>query len=151
QRLSDPALTGGQVWDPKNYDGKYDGPMQLRTALARSKNMVSIRLLQSIGTRYAQSWIQRFGFEAEKHPPYLTMALGAGSVTPLQLLAGYAVFSNGGYKIDPYLIRTITWIQAIERSLSRSPERRPSAPDGVNLIGNDWQFSDAPSVPGVQP
>ncbi|NDA06053.1 MAG: penicillin-binding protein, partial [Betaproteobacteria bacterium] len=252
----DPALTGGQVWDPKNYDGKYDGPMQLRTALARSKNMVSIRLLQSIGTRYAQSWIQRFGFEAEKHPPYLTMALGAGSVTPLQLLAGYAVFSNGGYKIDPYLIRTITdregrllaaakplsagnesiravsprnaflmdsllhevavsgtaakatatlkrsdlagktgttndsvdawfagyggdvvavawvgfdtprklgeretggglalpiWIQAIERSLSRSPERRPSAPDGVNLIGNDWQFSDAPSVPGVQP
>ena len=86
----DAALTGGQVWEPKNYDGKYDGPMRLRTALAKSKNMVSIRVLQSIGTQYAQDYITRFGFDADKHPPYLTMALGAGSVTPWQMARAYA-------------------------------------------------------------
>jgi penicillin-binding protein 1A len=89
--------TGSQAWEPRNYDGKYEGPMTLRTALARSKNMVSIRLLRAIGPRYAQDYITRFGFDAEKHPPYLTMALGAGSVTPWQQLVAYSVFANGGY------------------------------------------------------
>ena len=83
------ALTGGQRWEPKNYDGKYEGPMRLRTALAKSKNMVSIRVLQSIGTQYAQDYVTRFGFDAEKHPPYLTMALGAGSVTAWQMARAY--------------------------------------------------------------
>jgi penicillin-binding protein 1A len=96
--------TGSQTWEPKNYDGKYDGPISLRTALARSKNMVSIRLLKSIGTRYAQDYVTKFGFDAERHPPYLTMALGAGSVTPWQMLRGYAVFANGGYRVEPYLV-----------------------------------------------
>ena len=81
----DAGATGSQPWEPKNYDGKFEGPMPLRTALAKSKNMVSIRILQSIGPAYAQDWITRFGFEADKHPAYLTMALGAGSVTPLQM------------------------------------------------------------------
>lgn len=99
--------TGSQAWEPKNYDGKYDGPMTLRTALARSKNMVSIRLLKSIGTRYAQDYVGRFGFEADKHPPYLTMALGAGSVTPWHMLSAYSVFANGGYKIEPYVVKQI--------------------------------------------
>ncbi|MBU0750928.1 MAG: penicillin-binding protein 1A [Gammaproteobacteria bacterium] len=99
--------TGSQVWEPKNYDGKYEGPMSLRTALAKSKNMVSIRLLRAIGTQYAQDYATRFGFDAEKHPPYLTMALGAGSVTPWQQLAGYAVFANGGYRVEPYIVRQI--------------------------------------------
>jgi penicillin-binding protein 1A len=99
--------TGSQVWEPKNYDGKYEGPMTLRTALAKSKNMVSIRLLRAIGTRYAQDYITRFGFDAEKHPPYLTMALGAGMVTPWQQLVGYSVFANGGYRIAPYIVRQI--------------------------------------------
>lgn len=103
----DAALTGGQVWEPKNYDGKFEGPMRLRTALAKSKNMVSVRVLQSIGPRYAQEFIGRFGFDAEKHPPYLTMALGAGSVTPMQMARGYAVFANGGFRVDPYLITKI--------------------------------------------
>ncbi|MDO9451163.1 MAG: transglycosylase domain-containing protein, partial [Rugosibacter sp.] len=88
--------TGSQVWEPKNYDGKYEGPMTLRSALAKSKNMVSIRLLRAIGTNYAQDYITRFGFDAEKHPPYLTMALGSGAVTPWQQLVGYSVFANGG-------------------------------------------------------
>lgn len=82
--------------------------MPLRTALAKSKNMVSIRVLHSIGVRYAQDWITRFGFEAEKHPAYLTMALGAGSVTPMQMAQGYAVFANGGYRVNPQLIAKIT-------------------------------------------
>jgi penicillin-binding protein 1A len=102
------GVTGGQPWEPKNYDGKFDGPMSLRTALKRSKNMVSIRILQSIGTKYGQQWATHFGFDAEKHPPYLTMALGAGSVTPMQLAAGYAVFANGGFRVNPYLIAKIT-------------------------------------------
>ena len=81
----DAGTTGGQPWEPKNYDGNFEGPMPLRRALAKSKNMVSIRILQSIGTRYAQDWITRFGFERDKHPAYLPMALGAGSVTPMQM------------------------------------------------------------------
>jgi penicillin-binding protein 1A len=96
------------VWEPHNYDDQYDGPMTLRTALAKSKNMVAIRLLQAIGTRYAQDYITRFGFDADKNPPYLTLALGAGSATPWQHLAAYSVFANGGYKIEPYLVKQIT-------------------------------------------
>ncbi len=106
--ILDPATTGGQLWEPKNYDGKYEGAMTLRTALARSKNMVSIRLLQSIGADYAQDYLTRFGFQAEKNPAYLTMALGAGNVTPWQLAGGISVFANGGYRVQPYLIDRIT-------------------------------------------
>jgi penicillin-binding protein 1A len=104
----DASVTGGQPWEPKNYDGQFDGPMSLRTALKKSKNMVSIRVLQSVGTQNAQNWITRFGFDADRHPPYLTMALGAGSVTPMQMVAGYAVFANGGLRVNPYLITHIT-------------------------------------------
>jgi penicillin-binding protein 1A len=103
----DPFLTGGQVWEPKNYDGKFEGPMSLRTALAKSKNMVSIKILQSIGPQYAQDFVSRFGFDAEKHPPYLTMALGAGAVTPWQMARAYTVFATGGYKMEPYIIQKI--------------------------------------------
>jgi len=101
------AVTGSQTWQPKNYDGKYDGPMRMRTALARSKNMVSIRILQAIGTYYAQDYVTRFGFDPDKHPPYLTMALGAGSVTPWQMVSAYSVFANGGYRIQPYIVQEI--------------------------------------------
>lgn len=104
----DGGVTGGQPWEPKNYDGKFDGPMTLRTGLAKSKNMVSIRVLQSVGTRQAQEWVTRFGFDADKHPPYLTMALGAGSVTVMQMATGYSVFANGGYRVNPHLITRIT-------------------------------------------
>ncbi|MBC7919029.1 MAG: penicillin-binding protein 1A [Rhodoferax sp.] len=103
----DAGVTGGQPWEPKNYDGTFDGPMTLRRGLAKSKNMVSIQILQSAGTQYAQEWITRFGFDPEKHPPYLTMALGAGAVTPLQMATGYSVFANGGYRVNPWLITQI--------------------------------------------
>ena len=104
----DAGATGSQPWEPKNYDGTFDGPMSLRRGLAKSKNMISIRLLQSIGPEYAQQWIGRFGFEPEKHPAFLTMALGAGSVTPLQMVSAYSVFANGGHRVNPVLIAKLT-------------------------------------------
>jgi penicillin-binding protein 1A len=99
--------TGSQRWEPKNYDGKFEGPMRMRSALAKSKNMVSIRILEAIGPKYAQDYVARFGFEPERHPPYLTMALGAGSVTAWQMARAYGVFANGGYLVQPYFIHKI--------------------------------------------
>ena len=104
----DASVTGSQAWEPKNYDGKFEGVMSLKTALAKSKNMVSIRILEAVGPQNAQNWIGRFGFEPEKHPAYLTMALGAGSVTPMQVAMGYSVFANGGYLVKPYLITKVS-------------------------------------------
>jgi penicillin-binding protein 1A len=104
----DAATTGNQAWEPKNYDGRYDGPMSLRTALAKSKNMVSIRVIQSVTPPVAQEWATRFGFDPAKNPPYLTLALGAGAATPMQMATAYAVFANGGYRINPWLIEKIT-------------------------------------------
>ncbi|MCM0043146.1 MAG: penicillin-binding protein 1A [Burkholderiaceae bacterium] len=104
----DASQTGSQAWEPKNYDGKYEGPMSMRRGLTKSKNMVSIRILDKIGPQYAQEYVTRFGFDPDKNPPYLTLALGAGAVTPLQLAGAYAVFANGGYKINPYLISKIS-------------------------------------------
>ena len=101
------ASAGGVDWEPKNYDGKFDGPMRIRAALAKSKNLVTVRVLQAIGPQYAQDYIARFGFDPKLHPPYLTMGLGAGSVTPMQMVAAFSVFSNGGYRIAPYVIARI--------------------------------------------
>ncbi len=104
----DAGVTGGQPWEPKNYDGTFEGPMTLRKGLAKSKNMISIRILQSVGTRNAQEWITKFGFDEDKHPAYLTMALGAGSVTPMQMATGYSVFANGGMRVQPHMITRVT-------------------------------------------
>src|SRR5450830_1657941 len=104
----DAGSTGGQAWEPKNYDNKYEGPMTMRKGLTKSKNMISIRILHRIGAKYGQEYTTRFGFDADKNPPYLTLALGAGNVTPLQMAGAYAVFANGGYKVSPYLISKVT-------------------------------------------
>ena len=104
----DAGSTGGQAWEPKNYDNKYEGPMTMRKGLTKSKNMISIRILHRIGAKYGQEYTTRFGFDADKNPPYLTLALGAGNVTPLQMAGAYAVFANGGYKVSPYLIAKVT-------------------------------------------
>ena len=104
----DAGTTGSQAWEPKNYDGTFEGPMTLRRGLAKSKNMISIQILNSIGAGYAQDWIARFGFEPDKHPAFLTMALGAGSVTPMQMGAAYSVFANGGYRVNPWLISRVS-------------------------------------------
>ena len=104
----DAATPGGPAWEPRNYDGDFDGPMTLRQALMRSKNLVSVRLLQAIGLPAAQDWIGRFGFARERQPDSLPLALGAGSVTPMQMAAAYAVFANGGHRVTPQLITRIT-------------------------------------------
>ena len=103
----DASQTGSEPWEPHNFDGKFEGPMRLRTALTKSKNLVSVRILQSITPQYAQDYITRFGFEAKNHPPYLTMALGAGNATPMQMVTGYAVFANGGFRVNPYFVLRI--------------------------------------------
>jgi penicillin-binding protein 1A len=105
--LSLPGGANGEMWEPQNDDG-YDGPISLRRALARSKNIVAVRLLRAISPQYARDYLQRFGFDAAKHPANLTMTLGSGSVTPQQMAGAYAVFANGGYKVTPHLIQKIT-------------------------------------------
>ncbi|MBK7592671.1 MAG: penicillin-binding protein 1A [Betaproteobacteria bacterium] len=98
---------GGEDWEPKNYDAKFEGPMRVRTALAKSKNLVTVRVLQAIGPQYAQDYIARFGFDPKLHPPFLTMGLGAGSVTPMQMVAAYAILANGGHRVTPFLIAKV--------------------------------------------
>ena len=102
------SVTGGQPWAPKNYEGGFQGPMTMRQALAKSRNIISVRVLQEITPQYGQQWATRFGFDAERQPAYLTMALGAGSVTPLQMAAAFSVFANGGWRVNPFLIARIT-------------------------------------------
>ena len=94
-------------WNPQNSDNKFAGEITLREGLVRSKNLVSVRLLQQLGLRQARNWMARFGFSMEQQPNDLTLALGTGSVTPAQLASGYAVFANGGYRVTPLLIERI--------------------------------------------
>ncbi|MEN8133092.1 MAG: penicillin-binding transpeptidase domain-containing protein, partial [Pseudomonadota bacterium] len=103
--FSDAALE--DTWRPENYSGKFYGPTRLRTALSKSRNLVSIRLLHGIGTRYAIDYISRFGFDREKLPNNLSLALGSGAITPLQLISGYTIFANGGFRVTPHLISSI--------------------------------------------
>lgn len=100
--------TGSRPWSPKNYGNTYEPMLTMRQGLYKSKNMVSIRIMQAVGPKYVQDYIARFGFDRERQPPVLPVALGAGSVTPLQLATGYAVFANGGYRVQPYLIDYVT-------------------------------------------
>lgn len=104
--FADPSKENG-LWEPKNDDDKFEGPMRLREALVQSKNLVSVRLLDAIGVRYARQYATRFGFSPEQLPENLSLALGTASVTPLAMARGYAVFANGGFLIDPYFIERI--------------------------------------------
>ncbi|MFT5811709.1 MAG: penicillin-binding protein 1A [Rubritalea sp.] len=92
------------TWRPENYSGRVYGPTRLREALVKSRNLVSIRILRSIGLRFATEYAQKFGFLRKDMPYDLSLALGSGSFSPLEIVRGYAVFSNGGYLVDPYLI-----------------------------------------------
>ena len=137
--------TGSQRWEPKNYDGAFEGPMRLRMALAKSKNMVSIRVLDAIGPKYAQDYMARFGFEPERHPAYLTMALGAGSVTPWHMARAYAVFANGGYLVQPYFIHKIVDDRGNPLALADPPragEESPRVIDARNAFIMDSMMQD---------
>ncbi|HYR26383.1 MAG TPA: penicillin-binding transpeptidase domain-containing protein, partial [Aquabacterium sp.] len=106
--INDAPLTNVGNWNPSNADGSADGPIPLHTALAKSKNLVSIRLVQLLGPQAARTWTGHFGFDVDKQPDNLTLALGSGSTTPLQLASAYAVFANGGLKVSPVVIQKIT-------------------------------------------
>lgn len=101
----DPALEG--TWRPENYSGKFYGPTRLREALVNSRNLVSIRILRSIGIRYAVDFASNFGFDKSLLPKDLSLALGSGELSPLELSTGFSVFANGGYRISPYFIQKI--------------------------------------------
>lgn len=98
---------GGQ-WCPKNDDGKFLGPISLRQGLTLSRNMITVKILNDITPQYAISYVSKFGFSESQFQPYLTMALGANEVTPMQMAQAYAVFANGGYLVQPYFIEKIT-------------------------------------------
>lgn len=102
------AQTGSKAWNPKNYGNQYEPMLTMRQGLYKSKNMISIRILQAIGPKFAQEYLTRFGFDKSRQPAVLPLALGAGSVTPLQLAGAFSVFANGGYRITPYLIDRVT-------------------------------------------
>lgn len=125
------AETGNEAWSPKNDDGKFDGPITMRTALAESKNVASVRILRSITVPYAHNYLGKFGFDLAKHPKNLTMALGTGSVTPAQLVGAYSVFANGGYTVEPYLIAKI--VDGSGKIISEA-KPRTTLPDDARVI-----------------
>ena len=102
-----PDSTGGELWEPKNFNNLYLGPISMMEALTKSQNMVSIRVVKKITPQYVQDYITRFGFEANRNPPLFSLALGAGAITPLQLVAGYSSIANGGFFTEPYFIDRI--------------------------------------------
>lgn len=122
----------GSTWNPKNADGRYAGFITLRQALTASKNMVSIRILMSIGVNYAQHYIQRFGFKPSEIPAGLSMALGTGETTPLKMAEAYTVFANGGYKVSAYAIDRIYDSQGRLRAQMRPLVARENAPQAID-------------------
>ncbi len=122
-RIDDLPFTAANGWSPQNSDGRFDGPLSLREALARSKNLVSVRLLQHVGVADAKAWAARFGLDPARQPDNLTLALGTGSVTPLQMAQAYASLANGGWRVNPVLVERITDAQG--RSLFEAPAATP--------------------------
>jgi penicillin-binding protein 1A len=142
----DESQTGFKHWDPQNYDGEFAGPISLRYALAKSKNLVAIRILQAITPNYARNFLSRFGFNPKHHPPYLTMALGAGSTTPLEMARGYAVFANGGYLVEPHFI---TRIEDIEGNLLFKPKPQQAKTTSDRMINERNVFTMNSLLRGV--
>ena len=118
--FEDPSLEG--AWRPENYSGKFFGPTRLRYALTKSRNLVSIRLLRSIGVEAALQHIAKFGFDPDDLPKNLSLALGSANVTPLQMAAAFAVLANGGYRVEPYFIERIA-IEGGETVFEANPPR----------------------------
>jgi len=106
--LTAEELVSRKDWTPKNYGNQYEPELTLRQALYKSKNMVSIRIMREIGPATVQNYIERFGLDRARHKAVISMALGAGAVTPLQMAGAYSVFANGGYRVPPYLIDRVT-------------------------------------------
>ncbi|MDH4060988.1 MAG: PBP1A family penicillin-binding protein [Aquincola sp.] len=121
--IDDAPFTAANGWSPANSDGRFEGPLTLREALARSRNLVSVRVLQQVGVGAARDWLAQFGLDPARQPTDLTLALGSGSVTPLQMAQAYGVFANGGYRVPPIVIERITDAQG--RVLFEAPAASP--------------------------
>lgn len=128
----DDSLTGGKHWDPKDDDEPLMGPISLRQALAKSKNLVSIRVVQNLGINTVRNWAGQFGLAPEKQPENLTLSLGAGSVTPMQMARAYAAFANGGYSVLPRFIEKITDAQG--KVLFEAPKLPDTPPEDARII-----------------
>ncbi|MDJ0870237.1 MAG: penicillin-binding protein 1A [Gammaproteobacteria bacterium] len=136
------------AWRPENYSGRFYGPTRMRVALSKSRNLVSIRLLRSVGIDTTIDYLQRFGFEPGRLPRDLSLALGSGSLTPLELARGYGVFANGGYLIEPFFIERIVGLsgddifqarplRVCEECLEVAAELAVEQPDRPNLPGEE--------------
>jgi penicillin-binding protein 1A len=125
EALDLPGEDAGKTWSPQNDDGKFDGSVTMRKALAESKNVPTVRLLRAIGVAHVHAFLSKFGFAAERHPRNLTLALGTGAVTPQQMAGAYALFANGGYAVQPYLVARIEDANGAVISETRRPERPP--------------------------
>ena len=147
--IDDAPFTTTAGWSPQNSDGRVDGPLTLRDALAKSKNLVSIRVAQQVGPGAAREWAGRFGLDALKQPDNLTLAMGAGSVTPLQLAGAYATLANGGWMQAPVVVERITDAQGkvlfeAAPALPLSEERR--AIPARNVFLTDSLLNDVTRV-----
>jgi penicillin-binding protein 1A len=125
--VDDLPFTAANGWSPQNSDGRFAGPMTVRQALAKSKNLVSVRLAQQVGVGPVREWAGRLGLDPQRQPDNLTLALGTGSVTPLQMARAYATFANGGWRVDPVLVERITDAQG--RVLFEAAPPAPLAED----------------------
>jgi penicillin-binding protein 1A len=135
--LEMPGEDAGNTWAPQNDDGVFDGPITLRRALAESKNVPSVRLLRALSVGYAHEWLGKFGFDLSRQPKNLTLALGTGAVTPQMMAGGYAVFANGGYKVQPYLIAKIQDADGAVIAETKPPAARQES-DRVLDARNAW-------------
>ncbi len=130
----------GVTWRPKNASHKFYGPTRLRVALKKSQNLVTVRVLQAIGIDAAIDFIEKFGFDREKMPRYLPLALGAGTATPLQMAAGYAAFANGGNRVTPNFIKTIKDYEGnVVQEFSPAPAVNFMSPEVAYLITSALQ------------
>jgi penicillin-binding protein 1A len=154
--FDDPGLES--TWRPGNYSGEFFGPTRLRVGLMNSRNLVSIRLLRAIGINHSIDYMTRFGFEAGTMPRNLSLALGSGEVTPLQLADAYAVFANSGYRVRPYFIERITGhneelvFEAAPETVCPDCEPEPESDTGLQQVaaGSGIEDPDAEPAPPLR-
>lgn len=137
-----------RIWRPKNDNNTFLGPIRMREALYKSRNLVSIRLLQSIGIDYTIDYISRFGFQPQDLPRNLSLALGTATLTPMEIATGWTVFANGGYKIEPYLIERVEDREG-QQIFAANPTRVPDAPNAATVSTGEVEPAEADTAPRI--
>lgn len=137
-----------RIWRPKNDNNTFLGPIRMREALYKSRNLVSIRLLQSIGIDYTIDYISRFGFQPQDLPRNLSLALGTATLTPMEIATGWTVFANGGYKIEPYLIERVEDREG-QQVFAANPTRVPDAPNAATVSTGEVEPAEADTAPRI--